>query len=79
MVFSRSSIALGSTDYTSSDIDEIIKQLGKEYLGNAYHIIDKNCNHFASTLSEVSILVGLYSSNSYVCVSYKSSNVHFCL
>jgi len=52
----RESIMIGTTDFLEVDVRSIIEQLGKEYRGDQYHLLNKNCNHFSSALLEVSSL-----------------------
>lgn len=44
----RCSIPLGSTTMLPFEFREFIDNLGTEYMGDSYHLISKNCNHFAA-------------------------------
>ncbi|KAH9613981.1 hypothetical protein KSS87_017062 [Heliosperma pusillum] len=46
----RKSILIGRTDLGSKEVRILIEKLSKEYLGNTYHLISKNCNHFCNDL-----------------------------
>lgn len=44
----KESIEIGRTDFTKSEIDQIIQLIGREFRGIDYHLINKNCNTFSS-------------------------------
>lgn len=49
----RESIYIGNTDFTASDVKRILTELGKEFRGDRYHLMNKNCNHFSGSLTKV--------------------------
>lgn len=53
MNFSRQVIHLGYTDFTENDVQRIVTEMGKEFRGDKYHLMSRNCNHFSSGLTEV--------------------------
>ncbi|EDO32262.1 predicted protein, partial [Nematostella vectensis] len=52
----RESIVIGMTDFSSEDIDHIVNEMGSKFTGVSYHLVDKNCNHFTSEFTQVSII-----------------------
>lgn len=52
--FHRETIELGLTDLPEVDVSKVVECLGKKYPGDGYHLIHKNCNHFAEELVQVS-------------------------
>lgn len=58
----RQSVQLGHTDFTEDEVKRIVGELGKEFRGDRYHLMNKNCNHFSGDLTQVCILHGNTSS-----------------
>lgn len=52
-LFYRQVIHLGYTDFTEVDVQRIVTELGKEFRGDKYHLMNRNCNHFSSALTGV--------------------------
>ncbi|KAI3731331.1 hypothetical protein L1987_62519 [Smallanthus sonchifolius] len=42
----RESIVLGKTDLTNSKVNQILRELSREWPGDCYDLLSKNCNHF---------------------------------
>lgn len=43
----RRSVLLGSTDMSHSEVRSFMEHISEKYHGDSYHLIAKNCNHFA--------------------------------
>ncbi|EFJ49855.1 hypothetical protein VOLCADRAFT_73996 [Volvox carteri f. nagariensis] len=46
----RESIPMGETTMTQQEIHHLVQRMGNEYKGNNYHLLQRNCNHFANDL-----------------------------
>lgn len=53
LFFYRQSVHIGYTDFTEEDVSRIITELGKDFRGDRYHLMNKNCNHFSSQFTLV--------------------------
>lgn len=49
----RQTIQVGYTDFTEDDVKRIITELGKEFRGDRYHLMNNNCNHFSGSFTKV--------------------------
>ncbi|KAH9393378.1 Desumoylating isopeptidase 2 [Tyrophagus putrescentiae] len=45
----KESILIGHTDFNNDDIRQMVKEMGKDYKGDKYHLLHRNCNHFSET------------------------------
>lgn len=55
VLFFRQSVHIGYTDFTEEDVARIVTELGKDFRGDRYHLMNKNCNHFSGQLTQVFI------------------------
>jgi hypothetical protein len=46
----RETIYMGDTDLTQDEVHALVQSMGAEYKGNKYHLLQRNCNHFATDL-----------------------------
>ena len=49
----RQTVQIGYTDFTEEDVKRIINELGKEFRGDRYHLMNNNCNHFSGSFTKV--------------------------
>ncbi|KAH6927111.1 hypothetical protein HPB50_026893 [Hyalomma asiaticum] len=49
----KQSILVGHTDFNQIDVRKIVEELGNEYRGDRYHLMNKNCNHFSGALTKI--------------------------
>ncbi|KAF8560660.1 hypothetical protein P879_03916 [Paragonimus westermani] len=43
----KTTIVMGRTDFTESDVALILEDMGPYYRGDQYHLLHRNCNHFS--------------------------------
>ncbi|KAL8544083.1 hypothetical protein ACS0TY_004572 [Phlomoides rotata] len=48
----RESIKLGQTTYSISKVNQILREMSREWPGDSYDLLAKNCNHFCDELCE---------------------------
>ncbi|XP_074277327.1 deSI-like protein At4g17486 [Silene latifolia] len=44
----RRTILIGWTELGEEEVRKVVEELAKEYKGNSYHLVTKNCNHFCN-------------------------------
>ena len=49
----RETIELGSTTLNEDDIRDIVDSISPRFLGDQYHLLRFNCNHFSNELAQV--------------------------
>ncbi|CAA3013771.1 Hypothetical predicted protein [Olea europaea subsp. europaea] len=48
----RESIKLGETTFSTSKVNQILRELSREWPGHSYDLLSKNCNHFCDEFCE---------------------------
>jgi hypothetical protein len=48
----REKIVLGKTDCTIFMVNQILRELSREWPGHTYDLLSKNCNHFCDVLCD---------------------------
>ncbi|XP_017149121.2 deubiquitinase DESI2 [Drosophila miranda] len=49
----RQSIQIGCTDFTYEEVRRIVEELGNQFRGDRYHLMNNNCNHFSGSLTQI--------------------------
>lgn len=51
-VIFRESIQVGTTQMSPQRVQQVVQEMGETYKGNAYHLLQRNCNHFSNDLCQ---------------------------
>ncbi|CAO3619793.1 unnamed protein product [Mucor fragilis] len=46
----KQSINMGYTNLSQQQVDKVLKEISKEYVGTSYKLLTRNCNHFSEDL-----------------------------
>eukprot|EP00794_Sanderia_malayensis_P020077 gene20077-22047_t len=49
----KETLAIGFTDLSHDDVEQILDNLGRKFKGPAYHLVKNNCNHFTSEFAKI--------------------------
>jgi len=49
----KENIVIGFTSFTKSEVQTAVNHLGRDFKGTNYHLMNKNCNHFAGELTQL--------------------------
>jgi len=49
----RQSVQIGYTEFTEEDVRRIVEEIGNQFRGDKYHLMNNNCNHFSSALTQI--------------------------
>lgn len=50
---SRQSLQIGWTEFSQDDVRRIVEEIGNQFRGDKYHLMNSNCNHFSSALTQI--------------------------
>ncbi len=42
---------MGETNFSPAEVQQLVYKMGETYKGSKYHLLQRNCNHFASDLA----------------------------
>ena len=42
---------MGDTNFSPAEVQQLVYKMGEAYRGNKYHLLQRNCNNFASDLA----------------------------
>ncbi|KAM0934593.1 putative PPPDE peptidase domain-containing protein [Dioscorea sansibarensis] len=48
----RESMVLGETNLSCAEVNQILRELSREWPGRSYELLSRNCNHFCDTFCE---------------------------
>jgi len=49
----KQALHLGNTDFRACDVEKILEEMGKDFRGDRYHLMSRNCNHFSGAYANI--------------------------
>lgn len=49
----KEAVIIGYTELLASDVRHVVEEMGKDFRGDSYHLMNKNCNNFSGSFTQI--------------------------